>query len=38
MMHDQAFQMGVAVRFSRAVVPVVLAKRGEMLQPLVDVA
>jgi hypothetical protein len=35
---DQAFQVRIAVRLARAMVPVILPKRSEFLQPLVDVA
>ncbi len=33
----QAFEVGIAVGFARAVVPVIVAKRREVLQPFVDI-
>ena len=37
MMHQQAFQMGISVGFARVMVPVVLPKRGEFLEPLINI-
>src|SRR5580658_6928349 len=36
-MHDQTFQVGIAIRFARAVMAVILAERRQFLQPFVDV-
>ena len=37
MMHHQAFQVGIAIGFARAVMTVILAERRQFLQPFVDV-
>ena len=37
-MHEQALQVGIAVGFAGAMVPVILAERRQFLQPLVDIA
>src|SRR5690242_5366056 len=37
-MHEQALQVGIAVGLASAMVPVVLPKRRELLQPLIDIS
>src|SRR5262245_18867837 len=37
MMHDEVLQMGITIGFPGAVVPVILTKRRDFLQPLVDI-
>ena len=36
-MYDQALKVRIAVGFARAMVPVILAERGQLFEPLVDV-